>query len=223
MALPLALLGSLSGKGGSGPMAGLGALAKLGTGLWQGIQANKIDRNNIRPIEEVQKEYYENVADAEQLARMGMPAEQYNLAKQGIQRNQSTALNTLSRSSNPSSGLNALLRASNDATLNLDANNAAQRVANRRYLAGQKLQLAGQKKAAFDWNRKSDYLAKYAKAEALRGSGIQNLMSGFGDVQQIGAMGGGGSNGGESGTPNFYNTMNKYGNGNYNTTNGVIS
>ncbi len=205
-----------------GALSGLGALAKLGTGLVQGIQANKIDKNNIRPIQEVQKEYYQNVADAEKLARMGMPAEQYNLAKQNIQRNQAGVLNTLGRSSNPSAGLNSLLRASNDATLNLDANNANQRVNGLKYLAGQRGALAGQKQQAFDWNKKSNYLAQAAKAQALRGAGAQNLMGAFGDVQQMGMLQGMQDSGQSTYQPqtNFFGAMQKYGTPNYGTSNG---
>ena len=174
-------------------LAGLGALGKLGTGIFQGIKANKIDRNNVRPIQEVQQEYFKNVSDAEQAARMGMPLQQYQQALQNQQRNFNGVTTALGRSANSSAGLSSLLRASNDAALNLDVQNAQQRVQNQRYLAGQRGVLAGQKQNAFDWNQKSKYLAEAAKAQALRGAGAQNLMGAFGDVQQMGMYAGDGS------------------------------
>lgn len=167
-------------------LAGLGALGKGLTGLFQGIKANKIDRNNVRPVQEVQQEYFKNVSDAEQAARMGMPLQQYQQALQNQQRNFNGVTSALGRSANSSAGLASLLRASNDATLGLDVQNAQQRVQNQRYLAGQRGILAGQKQNAFDWNQKSKYLAQAAKAQALRGAGAQNLMGAFGDVQELG-------------------------------------
>lgn len=216
-------------------LAGLGALGKLGTGIVQGIKANKIDRNNIRPIQQVQQEYFKNVEDANQMARLGLPQQQYNLGRQNILRNQSNALGLLNRSANPAAGLNAMLRAGNDATLNLDVQNAQARNQNLRGLMGQRQILGGQKQNAFDWNEKSKYLAQSAKAQALRGAGMQNTMGAFGDVQQLGMMmqnqedGNSDPTGGRqlpgllnsrytavgAQTPNFYNQMQKYGTNNY--------
>lgn len=182
-------------------IAGLGALGKMTSGLFQGMKARRIERNNVRPIQQVQSEYFKNVADAEQMARIGMPQQQYNQGLQNIQRNQSGVLGALSRSANPNAGLQSLLRASNDATMNLDVQNALQRNQNRRGLMQQRGILAGQKQNAFDWNEKSKYLAKVAEAQALRGAGAQNLMGAFGDVTQIGMMADQQENGG-GGMPN---------------------
>lgn len=215
-------------------LAGLGALGKGITGLFQGAKARRIERENVRPMQQVQNEYFQNVNDAEQMARLGMPQQQYNQAIQNIQRNQSGALNQLARSANQSSGINALLRASNDATLGLDVKNAQERNQNMRYLAGQRGILGQQKQNAFDWNQKSKYLAKAAEAQALRGAGSQNLMNSFGDVTQIGMMAEQQENGGEGSKsqqsnintflpnasvnyqqPNFFDAMRQYGTPNY--------
>lgn len=171
-------------------LAGIGALGKLITGIGQGIKANRLDRQNVRPVQQVESEYFKNVADAEQAARLGMPLEQYKLALQNQQRNLSGVTQSLGRSANSSAGLASILRASNDATLNLDAQNAQQRVQNQRYLASQRGILAGQKQNAFDWNQKSKYLGQAARIQGLRGASGQNLMGAFGDVQQMGMYGG---------------------------------
>jgi len=205
-------------------LAGLGALAKAATGVVQGIKANKIDKANARPYQQVQNEYFKNVTDAEQMARIGIPQAQYNKAQQDIQRNQSAVLGQLSRSNNSGAGLQSLLRASNDANLNLNVTDANTRNQNMKYLASQRGVLAGQKQQAFDWNEKSKYLAQAAKAQALRGAGAQNLMGAFGDVQQIGMMAENpdGVNPAVQQKPNFFNAMKKYGVTNYGY-NGVAS
>lgn len=195
-------------------LAGVGALGKLTSGIFQGIKANKIDKQNIRPVQTIQNEYLQNVSDAEQAARMGMPLQQYQQAQQNQQRNFNGARTSLGRSANSSAGLAGLLRASNDASLNLDVQNAQQRVQNQRYLGQQRGILGQQKNNAFDWNQKSKFLAQAAKAQALRGAGAQNLMGAFDDISQIGMMA---SNpnyqgkGGQSQSPNFFNAMQQYG------------
>jgi hypothetical protein len=181
-------------------LAGLGALSKAVTGGFQGIKANNIDKNNIRPTEVVQNEYFQNVNDAEQAAKFGMPVAQYQRALQNIQRNQQGAIRTLGRSANPSAGLTSMLRASNDANLDLDVKNAQDQRQNQRFLIGQRGILANRKESAFDWNQRSKYLADFAKAQALRGAGAQNLMGAFGDAQQLGMFMDGGTTQAQQGT-----------------------
>lgn len=198
-------------------LAGIGALAKGVTGIVQGAKANRIDRNNARPTQVVQNEYYQNLAQAEMMAQQGLPAAEYNLVQQGINRNQSGVLRTLGRSANPGSGLAAVLRASNDANLRLNAQSGAVRQQNQRGVMQQRQIMAGQKQEAFDWNEKSQYLAKAAKAQALRGAGAQNLMGAFNDATQIGMMAGA-EEGGQSYSPQqgggFFSAMKQYGTSN---------
>lgn len=200
-------------------LAGLGALAKAGTGIVQGIKANKIEKNTIRPFQEVQSEYTKNVEDAGQMARVGLPQEQYNRGIQNIGRNRAIGLTALSRSGNPNAGIQSLIRASNDAVGNLDVQDALARNSNQKFLMQQRGILAGEKKDAFDWNQKSKYLAQMAKAQALRGAAGQNLMGAFDDVQQIGMMAEQQENGGGGGqsmsrqqpTGGLYGAMQQYG------------
>lgn len=186
--------------------AGVGALGKGLTGLFQGLKARRIEKNNVRPTQVVQNEYLKNVSDAEQAARLGMPLQQYQQAQQNQQRNFNGVVNALGRSANSSAGLSGLLRAQNDAALNLDVNNAQQRVQNQRYLAQQRNILGQQKQDAFDWNQKSKYLADLAQSQGLRGASQQNLMGAFNDFSQIGtslASGGLGFGGGGSVSPSL--------------------
>lgn len=183
-------------------LSGIGALGKAATGLFQGAKANRIDRNNIRPIQEVQQEYFRNANEAENMARVGLPQQQYLQGLQNQQRNFNGAVRSLGRSANSSAGLAGLLRASNDATMGLDIADANARQNNQRLAMQQRGILGQQKQNAFDWNKKSKYLAEAARAQALRGAGGQNLMGAFGDVQQIGAIVDQNENG-NSGTPSF--------------------
>ena len=53
---------------------------------------------------QVPEDYYTNLAQAEQMARRGLPAEQYNLAATNIQRGTQAELRQLGRMSNPFAG-----------------------------------------------------------------------------------------------------------------------
>lgn len=207
-------------------LAGIGALAKGATGIVQGSKANRIDRNNARPTQVVQSEYYQNLAQAEMMAQQGLPAAEYNLAQQNIQRNRNGGLRTLARSANPGAGIASVLRATNDASLRLDVQSGAMRQQNQRGVMQQRQIIAGQKQEAFDWNQKSQYLAKAAQAQALRGAGAQNLMGAFGDATQIGMMMNSEENGGSYSPATgggFFSAMNKYGAPNFKTSGGVNS
>lgn len=166
-------------------IAGAGALMKGITGALQARKANQIDKANQLPIQNVQNEYFQNVADAENMARVGMPKEQYNLAINNLNRNMAGGLRRLGGSNQ---SLASMIRAGNDSTLRLDANNANDRTRNRLNLFQQRNILAGQKNSVFDWNKKQPYIANLAKAEALRGAGMQNAMSAFSDLSQGGMM-----------------------------------
>lgn len=188
--MPLPLIGAI---------AGANALIKLGSGLFQKAAANKIAKNNPFPNAFVQPEYEQNVALADNMARVGLPQEQYNNQLNLIGRNQAGGLATLGRSANPSAGLASLIRAGNDATMNLNAADANARQRNLMTFMQQRQILGGQRQSVWDWNNKQKYLSNLEKEQALRGAGNQNVMGALGDVtsgaSQLALMGGfGGAN-----------------------------
>lgn len=170
-------------------LAGAGALLKAGTGLWQTIKGNRIDKKNPFPVEQANPIFQKNVAIAENMARTGMPQQQYNNALNNIGRNQAGAIRQLGRSANPSAGLASVLRAGNDATINLDTQDANARLNNQRFAFGQRLNLAQEQNRVFDWNKRQKYLGLLAKSQGMIGAGMQNLMGGFNDATRIGLTG----------------------------------
>ena len=203
-------------------------------------------RRNIRPTAEVNNNYLKNVQIAEQMGRTGLPAEQYNLAQQNIQRNQAGAFNALGRSANPTAGINSLLRASNDAQLGLDVQNANTRLNNQRFAFGQRNNLAQEQQRVWNWNNRDRYLEEANAAGQQIGSGKTNAFGALTDLSALGQQYLASENGGQSsaanagsgqlpqlgyrgtgsfgnpysdGTPNFYNQMGKYGRMNFGTGN----
>lgn len=166
---------------GSSVLKGIG-------GLFQSGKAKKMLRGLRDPGYKIPSGFYKNLAQSEQLARTGMPMEQYNLAKQNIDRTVSGGTRALSRSANSSAGVASLVRAGIEGGLNLEAQNAAARRQNILQAMGARRELAGQELAKQQYAQQR-YMDQVNQANALRGAGIQNTFGALGDVANIGMMG----------------------------------
>lgn len=188
-------------------IAGGSALIQTGIGIAQGIKANRMMKRLKRPTQHVQKEFTQNAAISENMARTGLQSQQYNNSLQNINRNATAGIRALGRSTNAASGLASMMRAQNDATLNLDMQDANARQANQRMAMQQRGILGAQKHNAWQWNEQSKYGEKLAEIQALKGAGMQNVAGGLNTAAQLGiamesAENGGGSTRTQS-TPAF--------------------
>jgi len=177
------------------------------------FKGNKMAKNNPFPTETVNQNYVKNSAIADQMALVGLPQQQYNNSIQNIGRNQSAVLNQLSRSNNSGAGLQSLLRASNDATMNLDAQDAQARLRNQGIAMQQRGILGQQQDKVWDWNNKQKYIQQANAAAAVQGAGRQNAFGALTDLSQLGQSYLGGQIGGQNtGTqlPGQNGYINKY-------------
>lgn len=156
-----------------------GGLLKLGTGLIERGQANKWLRNNQMPEETIPEEVLQNQTNANQQANTGLPSDQYNKAMRDIQRQQLTSLRFANGRRGGLMALSGIMRGTNDATINLNAQDATQRVNNQRYAAGVNDQVAGWKSRLFDVNKRQPYNRDFDYNMQLKGAGGQNLTSGI--------------------------------------------
>lgn len=168
-------------------LSGLSALSKIVTGFSQQRKAHNINKNNPFPVETLQPEYAKNVALAENMGRTGLPQQQYVNSLQNINRNQTAGIRALTRSGRPI-GVASLVRAGNDATMNLDAQDAMARQQNQRFAFGQRNILAQQNQRLFDVNKRTPWLQMLAKANALEGAGMQNKQNGLNDFTTMGSI-----------------------------------
>lgn len=183
----MAFLGGLiKGLGGPGAAIGLGSSLLQGIGgLFQRNKAKKMLARLQDPGYRIPKGFYKNLAESEQMARTGMPMEQYNLAKQGIDRAVSTGMRGLSRSANPSAGVASAVRAGTEGVLNLEAQNAAVRRQNILQAMGARRELAGQELAKQQYNQQR-YMERVNQANAMMGAGQQNVAGALGGIANIG-------------------------------------
>lgn len=183
-----------------------GALIGLASGLFGKKKANNILKDNPYPTEPLPAEIQANQQIAEGAATQGLPSEQYQQAQKNIQRNQAAAVSASSTSPGGAvRNAGAIQQMSNDATGNLDAQNAEARRQNTAQLLNVNSQAASWKDKLFDWNSRQKYIQNYNYGMGLLGQSNQNLISGADKLlgTAAGAVSGGlfsGSGGGGSTT-----------------------
>lgn len=166
--------------------AALPSVVKGISGLFGIAKGNKMAKNNPFPTAQVNSNIQKNLAIAEGMAQTGLPQQQYNNSLQNIQRNQASVLNTLGRSSNNNAGLQSLLRASNDATMNLDVNDAQARLQNQRLAMQSRGQLANEENRVWDWNNRQKYIQNANAASQTIANGKTNAFGALTDLSQLG-------------------------------------
>lgn len=171
---------------------GVGGAISAGSGILKGIsgliqkgKANKTLKNLKDPGYVIPDEYGKNVGIAENMARTGMPSEQYNQAQTNIQRGSQTGLRQLGKMSNPFAAIQGLARGQQEAGLSLDVANAAARRQNILGAMGARREMAGQKLAQQQYAQQS-YMDKVNQANALKGAGMQNIAGGLSSLGSVG-------------------------------------
>lgn len=191
MPLPLAAVGGI--------VSGLGAIGKLFSGASQVKKGKNMLAGLKDPGYQVPDEFKTNVGEAENMARVGLPSEQYNLATTNIQRGTQAGLRQLGRMSNPFAGISSLARNQIDAFAGLDASNAAARRQNMLQAFAARRDMAGQKLNQQQYAQQG-YMNQVNQANALIGAGRQNQAGAFSSIGNIGLglIGAGGTGGGRT-------------------------
>jgi hypothetical protein len=188
--------------------AGAGAAAKGISGASQVSRGKKALRaaEKLNPGYQIPKEFEENLAQSENMARTGLPSQEYNLATTNIQRGTQAGLRQLGRMSNPFAGIAGLARSQSDSLGRLDAANAQARRQNMLQAMGARRELAGQKLAAQQYQQQR-YFDAVNQSNALIGAGRQNVSSAFNTVGNIGLGLIGASQGGGGGGKDLFGQM----------------
>lgn len=186
--------GKMIGGAGVANPAGLGVAAgagllKAGLGFLQQAKGKKMLKKAKDPGYVIPEGFNKNLGQAEQMARTGLPAQEYNLASTNIQRGTQAGLRQLSRMSNPFAGIAGLARGQSDSFARLDASNAAARRQNILQAMGARRELAGQQLAQQQYAQ-NRYFEKVNEANARIGAGTQNIFGGISDIGTAGIMSG---------------------------------
>jgi len=177
-----------------GNLGGIGGLISIGSslaGLLGGNKQKKQGKKMLAGLKDpgyvIPEEFNKNLGIAENMARTGLPSQEYNLASTNIQRGTQAGLRQLGRMSNPFAGIAGLARSQSDAFSRLDASNAAARRQNLLGAMGARRELAGQKLNQQQYNQRR-YEEAVNEANAMIGAGQQNKAGSLGALGQYGAM-----------------------------------
>lgn len=173
--------------GVGGLISGASSLLGILGGIGQKAKGKRMLRGLKDPGYVIPEEFQKNLGQAENMARTGLPSQEYNLASTNIQRGTQAGLRQLGRMSNPFAGIAGLARGQSDAFARLDASNAAARRQNMLQAMGARRELAGQKLNQQQYAQQR-YMDQVNQANALMGAGQQNTAGGLGSLGQFGMM-----------------------------------
>lgn len=165
---------------------GVSGLVSTISGLFQKAKANRLAKLNVRPLYEIPGEIKANQAIAQQQARQGMPGAQYAAQSQAIARGANSAMANAQDRRGGLAAIGTIQQGVNDASLNLNAQDASMRMGNIRNLMQQNAVLAQFKDKQFAWNKQAKFQENAAAIRALNGAGNANLNTGF---NALGSMG----------------------------------
>lgn len=192
---------------------GVGTAAySIGSGIHKKNMAKKAlaAANAERPIEQVPQAVLNSQALAQQNANTGLPSAQYNAAMQNIKNQQMQALSGSADRRGGLALLGNIQAQGNNANLQLDSANSAQRLKNDSTLEDVNSEVGQWQDKAWQNNYNDKYKNDYNYAMGLLGSGNANITTG---VDQAGA--------GITRGVGMYQMQKMYGNGgNGNSNNG---
>ncbi len=182
---------------------GLTGLISLFHGMHQTHMGKDLARNNPFPTQGVPQAVQTNQKLADIQANQGLPAEQYNLAKENVYGSQASAIKQAQDRGSAIGAISAIQGNTNNALNTLAMANANARVQNRVRQMSQNNITGNYQQQAFDWNKKQRYTQNAAASRAFMGAGAANTWNGVDRLigGGVGAAGqgffsGGGRNGG---------------------------
>lgn len=155
-------------------------IAQGGVGAYQLIKGSAELANNKRPEYQIPDEIKNNLTMAQQQALEGLPEEQRKIFIENIQRSSANAISQAQDRRSGLVGLTGIAQSESDAYRNLLAMDVAARQANQAKVVAANKEMATYKDQAFEANQMEPYRYKQNQANAMIGSGMQNL---FGAAQ----------------------------------------
>lgn len=172
-------------------IAGLALSAiSMGIGAIQNRKARKLEEANMRPVMERDPNLALNQELARRMSQEGLPEQVYQNALNNINRNQAGAIR-LGLTSGRGANVANILRQTNDATLQLEAQDAEAQYRNMTTYMNANQAMADENANMFDWNQRQRYLAIQQQVQAYRNAGTSSIyggIAGFGQLATSGAL-----------------------------------
>ncbi len=157
-------------------------IAKLGVGIAQRRKGKKLEEATERPDYEIPEEIFQNLNQAQQMALQGLPAEQKQQYIQNLQQSGQFALSQMGSRKAGLTGVAQLNQQQQFGFQNMLAMDAQARQQNQMQVMQQRQNVAGFRDQAFQLNQLNPFYEDTARAQALQGAGMQNIMGGLNTI-----------------------------------------
>ena len=151
---------------------------QVGMGIYQTYKGNQLAKNNIRPKYEIPDVIKQQLNTAELQAIEGLPEQQRQNYIDNMLQQYTTAISASNDRRGGLSSIASLQNSMNDSNKNLLAMDAQARQNNINSLQNTRSNYAGFIDKRYEQNQLNPFMEKAQAAQAMKGAGMQNIMSG---------------------------------------------
>tara|TARA_R110000868_G_scaffold103241_4_gene284398 strand:- start:8254 stop:9249 length:996 start_codon:yes stop_codon:yes gene_type:complete len=169
--------------------AGIGG-AQSAFGAYQYLKGRQLAKTAKRPEMNIPRDMYNKLTTAQQMAMEGMSEQERKQYIDNLQRVSNFQMQEMGTRKAGLVGAAELGQTQADALTNMAVESEKLRRENQMYLGQTQSEMAGWKQQQFMANKMAPYMATVTAANAMQGSGLQNIMGGAGSAaKNIGAAG----------------------------------
>jgi hypothetical protein len=161
--------------------AGIGG-AQSAFGAYQYLEGRRLAKTAKRPEMEIPREMYNKLTTAQQMALEGMSEQERKQYIDNLQRVANFQMQEMGTRKAGLVGAAELGQTQADALTNMAVQSENMRRQNQQYLGQTQSEMAGWKQQQFMANKMAPYMATVTAANAMQGSGLQNIWGGAGSA-----------------------------------------
>ena len=153
-------------------------------GAYQYLKGQQLAKKAVRPTYDIPQELQNKMTTAQMMALEGMSEQERKQYLDNLQRVANFQMSEMGTRKAGLVGAAELGQTQADAVKNLAVESEKMRQENKRYLGQVQSEMAGQKAQQWQLNELQPYQSQIEAANAMQGSGIQNVWSGLGTIQK---------------------------------------
>lgn len=150
---------------------------QAGVGIWQAYKGNQMSKNLTRPQYEIPQAIKDKMTTAEMLQYQGLPESSKQEYIDNLSRNMAFSFGQADSRKAGLAGTATINQQAQDAAKGLLSADAAQRMQNIQTLQNDRSEYGGFQDKQFTFNKANPYYETFNQAEALKGAGLQNIVT----------------------------------------------
>lgn len=166
-------------------IGGIDSLYKIGTGIFQGSKANKLEKKNKRPVFSIQDEYFNNQTLSSSMAQRGLTDKAINYYTTQAERGLSSSADTALQLGGNVNSINQFYDIYQRGLQDVAVKDAELQTSNIRYLIDRNKELASQKTQQWVINKYEPYKDTARAIAQMRSASSQNISTGISQAAGI--------------------------------------